>query len=601
MPRSSLPHPAAPDPSPALVVRKTKAVRVWVKSHPQSTRTNRLIRSMGVTMGLAGAGLLVGLCLWTSILAIVDPNPPQWLAKRLPYLFSDWGYEPPQLLQDIKAELRAQDRDAGNLISLKTPGTDKQLENLRLLPVFATRSPCIRDCKSLVELRLYERHHHDKQGLFLKHLDQLTIQGPPEKQIIDPAWQPAVGVVGSVHPLPLFDIKILQEKDLPGMWLNLTGRWKHQGSPVLYGQILHIDLQTLRINSLLNWHSASGHLPTWQNLDSVGSPELIVNQSVGLEPRLKIYTLVNTTATVATRLEEIALKPLLLAQVEGKLHYSNALLLAENRLWSAARQQLTQVQTQLAVAQWTPALEQQLQLITLHADISQEQAQRNWSRPSQTLLALLLDGQWEAALQLLKTADNGLEKATLTVLQRNSVRLWQRLTASFQVNSNQAATHVWGALILLAKEDEAAAMRWLFQNSNATAIQEFGVIATKIQPELPDANPAVAQAVQREAPNTNTAVAEEVQPVISDEDTPVLQVNVDQPELPNTNPAAVEEVQPELPDTNTPITEVSQPEASNGGQRTQPEPPADSTAIIEVSQPPSANENISSTEATQTD
>ncbi|MBE7383030.1 MAG: hypothetical protein F6J95_016645 [Leptolyngbya sp. SIO1E4] len=504
MPDSS-PTPRSSRPSASeLALKQTKTVQVWVQGRRKPTLKHRLLRSLGITAGLLGAGIFAGVCLWISVVFILHPNPPRWLAQTLPYFSMGWGDMPAQSLEEIEAELQAQGRQAGKLVNVASFGTDPQLGNLRLLPIFATRSSCTRDCQAIVELRLYGVHSRDPQAS-LQLLDQLTIQGPPEEQVLDPILQPQAGVVGSTHPLPLSEVKSLKADALPGGWLTLTGRWQHQGSPVLYGQILHVDSQTLRINSLLNWNSPPGRLPVWRNLDETGLPELVVNQSVGLEPRFSLYTIANTTASaVATRLEEISLSQIALPQGVDKAPYRNALFLAQHGLWSEAQRRLTQLKTQWA-DQWPQGLEQQLQLVSLHAEVSQSQAARDWSRASQKLLALLLDGQWDNALKTLDTPQSGFRAAVLPLLEQNSTRLWQRLTASLQVNSGQKAARLWGALLLLAKEDEDAALKWLNQAANASIKSEFDAIAAEIQPQSPDGNTAVTVATQPNSAEASTA------------------------------------------------------------------------------------------------
>lgn len=486
--------------SSALARNQPKAVQVWVKKNRRSQLPlplfKRVLKLGGLTVGLIGAGGFVVLCLWTSVVFILRPNPPRWLAQTVPYFSKSWSDQPIQSLEEIEAELQAQGQTAGDLNDLSTLSDDRQLDNLRLLPVLGKRSSCTRNCEAIVELRLYGVHHRDQQGLSLQLLDQLAIQGPPEEQIVDPVWQANVGIVGSTHPLPLTEVKSLQEEGLPGVWLTLTGRWQHQGSPILYGQVLHVDLQTLQINSLLNWSSPPGRLPVWQDLDGEGLPEMVVSQSVGLEPHFSLYTIANTTAAVAVRLKEISLSQLPLPQATYETQYHNALFLAQHGLWSNAQTQLTELKTQLA-NQWSQELEQQFQLVTLHARVSQSQAERDWSRPRQKLLALLLDGRWEKALEAMGTSQIHFETAVLPLLQRDSSRLWQRLTASLQVTPTAKAARIWGALLLLAKEDKESAIEWLTQNQNAALKQEFETLVAKIQPEEPEET----------EPDTSTTVA----------------------------------------------------------------------------------------------
>ncbi|NER80339.1 MAG: hypothetical protein F6K42_12315, partial [Leptolyngbya sp. SIO1D8] len=489
--------------------RKAKTVQVWTQGRRLPVWVSHCLRSTGFTAGLLGVGSIVGFCLWMGVVLILQPHPPRWLIQTLPYFAQSWGGMPLQSLEEIETELSTQGLEPGNLISGASLGTDPQLENLRLLPIFATRSPCTRDCREIVELHLYSIHG-DRQEWSLQLLDQLAIQGPPEEQVIDPILQPNAGVVGSIHPLPLQQVKSLKADTLPGGWLTLIGRWQNQGSPVLYGQILHVDPQILRLHSLLSWNSPPGRLPVWQNLDEVGQPELIVNESVGLEPRFSVYTITQTTAAaVATRLEAISLNQLPLPQTTHQTPYRNALFLAQHGLWSEAHRRLTDLKTQLA-EQWSQGLEQQLQLVLLHAQISQGHAERDWSSAGQKLLAQLLDGQWETALASLEISQTGLETTTLPLLERHSVRLWQRLTAFLQVNPSQKAARLWGALLLLAREDEAAALEWLGQGQDTSVKEEFEAIAAVLQPTSPDEKSTVTVTAPSDSTSSERTEANEI-------------------------------------------------------------------------------------------
>lgn len=475
-----------------------KSVRVWVRGRSLPPWLSRLLQLTGITGGLLGAGIMVGVCVWTSAVIIVRPHPPPWLTRVFPGVFQPWGDRPVRSWDAIQAELQAQGYQAGPLINLAHSGTDKQLDTLRLLPVLTTRAACSQNCEAIAELRLYGVSHPSQDGMQLQLLHQLTVQGPPERQVIGLVERLNGGAVSSSQPLPLVDIKPLYEERLPGGWLTLTGRWHQQGSPILYGQMLHVDVQSLQITSLLNWSSPPGRLPTWHNVDSTNLPELVVNQSLGLEPQFNLYTIANAPTT---RLNEVSLSQVSIFPQSHQSSYRDALFLAHHGLWSEAHQRLVQLKAQLA-EQWPLRAEQQLQLVAIHARISRSQAERDWSRPGQKLLAFLLDGQWEAALTALDQPQTPLKAATLPTLEQNSVRLWQRLTASLQLNPNQTAARIWGALLLLAKEDQASALQWLTQTQHAALKSEFVAIAASIQAA---ASTSLATGLTPASPPTATA------------------------------------------------------------------------------------------------
>lgn len=469
---------------------KTSPYRIQPQKQRESV-LRRLMRLGGLSIILIGAGTLVSASLWTSALLILRPHPPRWLAEHLPGWSKGWGEMPVQTLADIETELSRQERYLGDLIDLSLASEDAQLRGLKLLPVFETRSPCNQDCEAIVELRLYGLHNRNEATDNLQLLHQLAIEGPTEEEVLDPISHGDIGTVGSTYQLPLESLKPLYEQGLPGGWFSLTGRWRTQGSPVLYGQLIYINPQTLRIYSLLNWKSPPGRLPVWFNFDDEGLPELMVNQSYGLEPSFSIYSVGNVNAMNATtRLQEVTLTPTVLPPSISSRNYQNALFLAQQALWSDAQRGMTSLKQQ-AADRWSTELERQLQLIMLHARFSQSQADRDWSQPSQKLLALLLDGQWQKALAAVNQ-EISYQRTVLPLLERDSSRIWQRITASLRVNANQKEAQLWGALLLMAKENEAAAVKWLTQNKNAALKKEFEAIAKTISTPDPQSSATVA-------------------------------------------------------------------------------------------------------------
>ncbi|RZM78975.1 hypothetical protein [Leptolyngbya iicbica] len=463
-----------------------------VKTSPVSQRQARPVglpwrqwgqqwgRLTGLTLLLAGAGTLIGLSVWTSVIVILRPQPPRWLAQHFPGLMDAWSEIPTQTTAEIEAELVAQQRSAGDWLALAQISDRPEFADLQLLPIWATRSPCSQDCEAIVELRLYRQAARRTAADQWQLLHQLPVQGPTEATLLQALALPEAGALGSTYQLPLTALKPLHDDALPGAWLTLTGRWQPQGSPILYGQMLYVNPQFQRLTSLLNWQSPPGRLPTWHNVDQQGAPELLVNQTYGLEPDFQLYRVGNLQAVGAhTRLEEITLKPLTLPTEASAIAYQNALFLAQRGLWSAAHARLTQLKTQLA-DDWSDDLEQQWQLVYLHSRFSTAQAERDWSQPSQKLLALLLDGQWQGALQPIQEKSSGFPKAVLPLLERDFSRIWPRLTASLQVEPNDQAARLWHALLLLTKEDEAAALKWLATDQNSPLRQEFAAIAQTV-------------------------------------------------------------------------------------------------------------------------
>jgi hypothetical protein len=440
-----------------------------------------LIGVLVVSLGLAGAIALGIGGTWLGGTLLLRPHPPAWLIRYFPQHSSRWGTAPTQSLAAITAELTEQGQQAGTLLALASVSTDPNVAGLWLLPVLEIQTPCPEDCSRIVALRLYGEHRQTAEGPELQLLDQINIQAPIETTVMEPLSQAGLGRLTSTQALPLTALEPLAGESLPGAWLTLTGRWRQSGSPIRYGQVIHIDARALTVRSLMNWSSPPRQLPFWRDLDQQGLPELVVNQSVGLEPNFKAYTVEGLSSPLfALRLALIDLQE---AAVNNPAQgpYNTALHLARQGLWNEAKRRLVSLKQQHA-NHWSDAAERQLSLIALHGELTQTQAARAWSQPSQKLLSLLIDGRWQLALGLVESGDVGWQRTVLPLLRQDTTgRLWRRITATLQVNPRQPEARLWGALLLLAQQDQATAATWLKQGKPGQRwVKQFTEIATQL-------------------------------------------------------------------------------------------------------------------------
>ncbi|WP_155834594.1 hypothetical protein [Leptolyngbya sp. PCC 6406] len=482
---------------------------LWVQTRPQEAWWWALVRFLLVSMGLTAAISAVSSLLWLSLVLLLRPQPPSWLGRYLPQTAASWGEIEPQIQTQIHQDIEAQGYQVGDWIDLTTWSPDPYLQGLWLLPVWTVRSPCQRDCEVLVELRLYGQYRQTPEGREFQQLDRLVLQSPTLATVLAPLVQADVEVPPTQGELPLLDLQPFDQPDLPGLWLTLTGRWQQGGQPVLYGQVVHIDPRLLGARSLLTWSSPHRQRPLWINLDHSGPPELVVDQSVGLEPGFRVYALAGGgTALISQRLVGISLLESSLEGAEGQ-NYDTALYLAQNGLWSLAQERLEAIKKRRP-EQWSIETERQLQLVALHARVTQAQATGNWSQPSQKLLALLIDGRWEQALQELQEPSESLRTSILPLLAGDkSGRLWRRVTAALRVDHRRDAARLWGALLLLAKEDKATAEQWLAQAANGKPLKDrFSAIAARFATPTSDdpGRASLATPSQRDPANTPTAL-----------------------------------------------------------------------------------------------
>lgn len=478
------------------------AVQVWVSPDTTPSWPQRVARLLMVSLGLSGAIVLGIGGVWMGGTLLLRPHPPAWLTRYFPQHGSRWGTEPPQSWAEITADLQAQGQKAGTLLALDTITADPNVTGLWLLPVLETRTPCTENCDIIVALRLYGEHRQTADGPELQPLDAITIRAPIASTVMEPLSQAGLGQLTSTQALPLTELVSLERATegakkgategakketpertpLPGGWLTLTGDWRENGSSIRYGQVIHIDAQGLTVRALMNWSSPPRQLPYWRNLDQQGLPELVVNQSVGLEPALQVYTIAGFASPLfSLRLARVDLQEAAVHQAPAQAPYNTALHLARHGLWNEAQRRLASLKQQHP-SHWSLAAERQLSLVALHGKLTQTQAERNWSQPSQKLLSLLIDGRWQLALALLKAEDTGLQRTVLPLLRQDTTgRLWRRITATLQVNPRQPEARLWGALLLLAQQDQTTAETWFKQGKpSQNWVNQFIEIATRL-------------------------------------------------------------------------------------------------------------------------
>jgi len=423
---------------------------------------------------LLGAAGFVGGGGWLGLQTILDPDAAIWLNRFLPA----WTRIPLtyrnslQTLEEIRAEVSQAGLTAGETIAL-TPssGAFKEIAGDLLLPVWQQRQTCdAADCQQLMELRVYRptqaaygnRHDHHFQLV-----NQVTITGPDESFVISPLVNARAVSPGSVQALPLTRLERWQNSPEFGVWLNLNGTWAQSGATIAYGVIVHYNPARAYLSVMSEWTSTTGQPPVWQASPTSRNPELIVDQTVGLEPKFQIFQvkprrfLLNPIQLETVSLNDPAL---------DDRTYRNALILARSQLWSPALKQL------LAVKQrsrgnpklWTKAAQAQLELIQLHAQSTQAQADKPWASPSQQVLASIIDGRWSQAIQIFQgTAENRPEIVAL--LQSDTGRLLNRVIAALRVNPTDPDVQAWGALLLAAKQGQPQAIAWLKKQPRSAA------------------------------------------------------------------------------------------------------------------------------------
>ncbi|NJL86560.1 MAG: hypothetical protein HC886_12220 [Leptolyngbyaceae cyanobacterium SM1_1_3] len=474
-------------------------VQVWVRSPHPASRLRPLWQIVALLILASVAGLtLKGF--WLGLRFIINPNTPHWIERYLPQASSGLGQAQPQSLAAITAELAQAGLSAGEMIELPT----KQSSDW-LLPILAPSQLCSAPCQHLVELRLY-RPGDRADNPHLRLVDRLAVSGPTEAAAIAPLVGSVLEHPGSLRQLPLETVELLAEAENQQNWLTLKGHWQRGQISLSYGQLIQYDPAQARLRTSIAWSSPVSQDPYWLELDGVAPPELVINQSIGLDPKFLAYWLSGSQSSqIATRSRPISFSEPALSGSLITSEYGKALLQARSGLWSAAAKTLQSLKQPLGDA-WTTDAEAQLGLIQLHSQMTQQQAERNWASDSQQILAYLIDGRWQAALSRLERSPEAY-KEVQALLKQDSGRLWQRVTTALQVKPNQSDVQVWGMLILSAQQDRAAAVSWLERQDARAAVQKrFDQILVAVQPRPTPANPDPSQPLEQ-APVTIPASA----------------------------------------------------------------------------------------------
>jgi hypothetical protein len=430
---------------------------------------------------------------WIGYKLIVNPEAFLWIDQYLPPANRIYtGQNPPLTLSQIQKQIRANGNIAGSPLplcsntqcSLSTRRSTavangrSQLEAI-LLPVLQKQSNCDANCETIQELRVYQPIQApqwqfpglDPSQLF-RLVDQQEVTGPPESFVIAPV---AKGdIAGSNKPVPLTQWhRFPNEAPQDGIWIHLSGMRSVKNTSIVYGQVLHYNIKHHHISKMLEWTSPTGQKPSWQQVTGTKTPELVVDQSVGLEPKFQLYQVKPRNFF----LNPVQLVPVSFAEpVLDTPTYRDALRLARSGLWSqavekfrAAKQQATSQSdsSNSATALWPHAAQAQLDLAVMHAEITQRQAEAAWVSPSQEVLAKLIDGRWQSALGVFQTSWRN-QQAIAKLLQDEYDRLWKRVETALRVNPQQRSAQIWAALMVGSRQGTAAALDWLDRQSEVT-------------------------------------------------------------------------------------------------------------------------------------
>ncbi|NEP02257.1 MAG: hypothetical protein F6K58_27095 [Symploca sp. SIO2E9] len=400
--------------------------------------------NLGAAVTIVASGALAAAGIWLGMRLMIEPHRvilpdkflPNWVRSRLA---TD---KPTPTIAAIEKELSALGLKAGVPLSLNSE---------LLLPVLKSSPNCQSNCERIVELRVYQPIGLISEQASYQLVSRLTITEPEEYFVVSIPTGGESTHTGSSRLLPLTKLSRLEgNSTTEGFWFNLSGQFLSENSPTTYGQVIHYNPEQIHLSLMLEWTTPNQLEPYWQQVTDNSTPELVVNQSVGLEPQFKVYQIQpRSFVPNPIYLEEIALgQPAI--DTQG---YRNALMLAEHGLWSPAWKKL---QSQQQKPDWSAAAQAQMDVIQLHAQVTRSQSRQTWASPSQQILTSLVDGNWADALQVFRNSGIGAPlQEVATLLKTDSGRLWERVEAALKVNPDDSNVKAWGALILAAQQNNS--------------------------------------------------------------------------------------------------------------------------------------------------
>ncbi len=426
--------------------------RVSRQPSVKKSRLRGCLATLGVVATLMTAGGVIVGGIWLAILLMINPNAVIWLNQFLP----EWTRipiavkSPPQTLAAIQEQVRKSGLIPGEPLALK----NSEL----LLPILASSPNCQTDCDRIVELRVYHPDRLKSDPIYYRLVSQLPIAGPEEYFVLSAPVSTKSGSAGVSRTLPLTQLSHF-DNNAPegGIWFNLSGQRNNGDASKSYGEVIHYNPDQMHLSLMVQWTTPNELQPYWQQVTGTSIPELVVNQTVGLEPHFQVYQIKPRPFVP----NPIYLQEITLAQPPINTQtYRNVLILAGSGLWSPARQ-LLQSQKK---TNWSAAAQSQLDAIQLHAKVTESQAKQAWATASQQILATLIDGRWADALLVFQSAESGAPiQEIATMLKTDSGGLWQRVEAALKVNPKDSNAKAWGALILTAQQGRPKAIAWLKQ------------------------------------------------------------------------------------------------------------------------------------------
>ena len=394
---------------------------------------------------------LVGGLLGIGLIYLANPLAISWLSSSdAPAFYSNSLWNIPKSIPQIQAELGRSYLKLGESYNLKTGET--------IYTVLETETQNIR------EIRLYQTIWDRGVEKYLL-VSTTTVAGIDEYFVRSPKFKYATEAIPErLRPdrnrLPLKKLSLLNNppSQFNGIWFSTTGNI----GGIAYGQIYYFSNdKRSQLVELDVWTSPVGELPIWRNAlpSNSNSVQLVVNQTQAYEPSLLIF---QPEEVIVRSIRKVHLRQVTLNEAKGQPKaYQDALVMASVGLWSPALGKFNLMVDELRSQgkQLSPFLQEQYDLIALHAKITSDQAQNPNSSLGEKALVNIIDGRWSEALEIVNdTAYKGDKIAEM--LAKYHPHIWQRVMTMLTFTGAKEIK-LWGGLVVLQRNGLRRAEHWL--------------------------------------------------------------------------------------------------------------------------------------------
>ena len=453
-------------------VHRDKRRKNKLNRDPQSQeKSNRgWLTRLAVLMAVSSAALSLVAGGWLAVLLILDPDGILWLNRYLP----QWLHVPltlygtPKTLPEIEQEAQKYGFTLGRPIPVASE---------LLIPVWWSEPKCQGNCNELVALRIYQYNYlANEQEIHYQLLREVEVPPIAKSQVASAGMNIPLNEIDKGRFLPLKNIDLSEGGAKPGVWINLSSDIFHKGKKTSYGHLFFYEPSQQQLNPQLQWISPGGKHPQWQEITGEGEPELLLDQSVGVETRFKVYQLqrqeyqphpLHPQPAKLFRLVEISPVQPLPGITGMPSSYRTALNLSSQGLWSSALEKLEGVRTQVSDTTWTKGVQGQMDVINLHAEATKSQCYHSWSKPSEQIIHCLVDGNLQDALLLLQSSGNSATmKEVAQAIKANYGRFQQRVAGILEINPDNEAGQIWSAMLIAMKHNTQEARKWWSKQPN---------------------------------------------------------------------------------------------------------------------------------------